>query len=203
MLSLQVCLIWYAPEDIYIPTHFRRIQGSHIETDAGQCVASSYFVIFNNEKLTQTMQETGADFPIEQWENIAADLQEKIKKVQLDKVDYDTCKVIVALMIESGARFEYIWLDNLIHIGGFSDRAGDGTPFVYRGGVDKLAIHLGFGPLKRLFLYLADIWYGLNSVSFRFNSRKESSFTICGTANSRKPSSQTTQYGTLFQYFST
>ncbi len=160
--------IWHAPEDIRLPTYFRRIQGSHIETDKGVCVASSYFVIFNNARLTETMERDGVDFPIQHWVNLAPDVQQRIRSVGLDKIDYDTAKVIVALMIEQGAKLEYVWLDNLIHIGGFSDKAGDGTPFVYRGTVDRLAVRLGVGPLRRLFFYMADAWYGQRNIAWGF-----------------------------------
>jgi hypothetical protein len=153
--------IWYAPEDLVVPTRFRRIQGSHLETDKGQCVASSYFVIFDNDKLTRILNETGADFPIQKWDDIPPAIQATLKKVDLEKFDYDTAKVIVGLMIDQGMTFEYVWLDNLIHIGGFSQEAGDGAPFVFRGGVDRVALRLGIGPLQRLTMYLADIWYGL------------------------------------------
>jgi hypothetical protein len=155
--------IWAAPEDTYLPTSFRRVQGSHIVTDQGVCVASSYFVVFKSDQLANILQTTGVDFRIQRWENIAPELQQKIKDVHLDKFDYDTAKLIASLMIEQGAQFEYVWLDNLIHIGGYSANAGDGLPFVFRGGVDRLALRLGIGPLRQLFLYLADIWYGLRA----------------------------------------
>jgi hypothetical protein len=153
--------IWYAPEDLVVPRAFRRIQGSHLETDSGQCVASSYFVIFDNAKLSETLKEDGVDFPVARWENLSESIRTRLQSVALDKVDYDTCKVVVGLMLEQGAKFEYVWLDNLIHIGGFSDKAGDGLPFIYRGGADRLAVKLGLGPLRHLTMYLADIWYGL------------------------------------------
>ena len=155
--------IWHAPEDIHLPTAFRRLQGSHIQTDRGVCVACAYFVVFKSEPLADILQMTGVDFPVQRWENIAPELQQKLQDVHLDKFDYDTAKLIASLMIEQGARFEYVWLDNLIHIGGFSAEAGDGLPFVFRGGVDRLALKFGIGPLRRLFFYLADIWYGLRS----------------------------------------
>lgn len=152
--------IWHAPEDLIVPTAFRRIQGSHLETDTGQCVASSYYVIFDNAKLNAALAVDGVDFPIAHFEDLPGSVQDTLRNVQLKKIDYDTCKIIVGQMIEQGAKFEYLWLDNLIHIGGFSDKAGDGLPFVYRGLADRLAVKLGLGPLIKLTMYLADVWYG-------------------------------------------
>jgi hypothetical protein len=167
--------LWHAPEDTTLPRSFRRMQGTHIWTGDGDCIACDYIAIFNNELLTRMMEETGIGFQYYHWDGIPAETQQVLRDMHMDKIDYDTGKVITPLLIHEGARVVYEDLKNLRHLGGFSGSSsqgashGYGVPmtiaedvaFIYRGRLDHFAVGFLGGFLARPLLYLADIWYGL------------------------------------------
>jgi hypothetical protein len=156
------CLpLWHAPEDAVLPAAFRRMQGSHIWTDDGVCIGCDYFAVFNNELLTKIMKANDIGFQTYRWDDIPAKQQALLRKMRMDKTDYDSGKVLTALLLHEGARYSYEDIPNLRHLGGFSANAGDGKTFDYRGGFDRLAVNFANGLLATPLLYLADLWYGI------------------------------------------
>ncbi len=158
--------LWHSHEDTILPTSFRRMQGSHIWTDDGTCIGCDYFAVFNNELLTRIIKTTSIGFQTYRWDDIPAAQQDLLQQMHMDKTDYDTGKVLTALLLNEGARYTYEDLPGLRHLGGFSlegfsDIAEEDAAFIYRGGFDRLAVDFLGGLLSVPLLYLADTWYGL------------------------------------------
>lgn len=152
--------LWHAPEDTILPKSFRRMQGSHIWTDDGACIGCDYFAVFNNDMLTRVMNETGIGFETRNWKDIPQNVQSVLKKVKLDKIDYDSGKILTALLINEGAIIRYEGFDNLKHLGGFSALSGEGDAFIYRGKLDRIAVDWFGGIFAAPLLWFADNWYG-------------------------------------------
>lgn len=153
--------LWANDEDSVLPRSFRRMQGSHIRTGDGTCIACDFFAIFDNRKLTDLMQRTGIGFQTYGWDEIPAEQQKILRETGMDKLDYDSGKVLTCLLLHEGACYTYEDLPHLRHLGGFSEKAGEGAAFFYRGKLDRLAVNLAGGRLARPLFYLADIWYGM------------------------------------------
>jgi hypothetical protein len=151
--------LWHAPEDTILPRSFKRMSGSHIWTDDGICIGCDYFAIFNNELLTRVKKDSGIGFETYNWKNIPENIQALLREQKLEKIDYDSGKVLTALLLREGARYQHENFDDLKHLGGFSALSGDGAAFIYRGQLDRIAVGWLGGLLSVPLLYLADYWY--------------------------------------------
>lgn len=157
--------LWYAPEDVILPTRFRRWQGSYHASADGRQLGFTYFAVYRNELLSQVRARTGVGFRYRYWDDIDPAHRKMLRQRGLDKLDYDTGKLLMALMLAEGARLRTAELQHLCHLGGVSARADDEPAFWYRGRFDRLACRLFGGRLAGPLLYLADLWYGLRRVS--------------------------------------
>ncbi|MEE4185933.1 MAG: hypothetical protein V2J12_09220 [Gammaproteobacteria bacterium] len=157
--------LWHAPEDIFLPPHFRRWQGSYCAATDGTTLGFTYFALYRNAALSQVRQETGIGFGYRYWDTVPAAQQSVLKQSRLDKIDYDTGKLLMALMHIAGFRLRAAELDALLHLGGVSALAGEPPDYYYRGRLDRLACTLLSGALARPLFYLADLRLGLRSAS--------------------------------------
>ncbi len=161
--------LWASREDSVLPKKFRRMQGSHIYTDDGTCIACDFFAIFNNELVHKIKRETGVGFETYGWQDIPPEVQTRLKKTGMDKIDYDSGKVLTCLLLDEGVRYAYADFEHLRHLGGFSEKAGEGPAFVYRGQIDRFAVNFLGGLFARPLLYLADVWYGFRTLPVGMN----------------------------------
>lgn len=153
--------LWHADEDILLPVSFQRLQGSYFATEDGKSLGGTYFAIYYNPLLTQIRSSTGVGFRFYRWDEVAQEHRQTLRRIGLDKLDYDTGKLLMALMLAAGARFRSADINEIRHLGGFSARAGDEPAHYYRGRLDRIACRLLGGLLATPLLYLADTWYGI------------------------------------------
>lgn len=154
------CLpLWHHLDDITIPDDFDHMHGIHAYTESGLTIACDYFVIYNNKAFTETRQETGVGLTVVGWQDIAPENQQALQAMGQQCTDYDSGKVLTMLMASRGARIRYKQSDQLKHIGGFTEvGAFEGALLYSRGSMDNFANKLP-GPVGRMAINLADIWY--------------------------------------------
>ncbi|MBT8421803.1 MAG: hypothetical protein HKN56_03575 [Gammaproteobacteria bacterium] len=157
--------LWYAPEDITLPAHFKRWQGSYCASSDNKTLGFTYFAVYRNALLSEVRNETGVGFGYAYWSDIAPEHKQTLNKIGLRKIDYDTGKLLMALMLARGTRFRAAELQHMHHLGGVSARAGDEFTFYTRGKIDQLAYKFAGGALAGPLLRLADTWYGLRTTS--------------------------------------
>lgn len=157
--------LWYAPEDITLPARFKRWQGSYCASTDNKTLGFTYFAVYRNALLTEVRKDTGVGFGYAYWSDIPAEHKQTLNRIGLRKIDYDTGKLLMALMLARGTRFRAAELKNMHHLGGVSARAGDEFTFFTRGKLDRLACRFLGGALAGPLLYLADTWYGLRTPS--------------------------------------
>lgn len=154
------CLpLWHNADDITIPTWFEHMHGIHAYTESGMTIACDYFVVYDNHKLTQTMQDSGVAMEVIGWQDLPANAQQTLQKMGQQKADYDTGKVITMLMLDQGMQIGFRQSDLLKHIGGFTEVGAQQGALLYsRGTVDNIAASMP-GPLGTWLISLADRWY--------------------------------------------
>lgn len=170
--------LWYAPEDIVLPRGFKRWQGSYCASAEGITLGFTYFAVYRNSVLTAARARTGVGFRYCFWDDIAPAHQTTLARAGLQQIDYDTGKLLMALMHAEGARFRAAELPHLHHLGGVSARAEDTPAFHYRGRFDRLACSLAGGRLARPLLHLADTWYGLKRISPGLSAEQNAELSV-------------------------
>ncbi|MEC9375639.1 MAG: hypothetical protein VYA80_04620 [Pseudomonadota bacterium] len=153
--------LWYAEEDIELPPSFKRWLGSCFKTTDGKTLGGTYFAIYNNKKLGQVISETGVGFRFQRWDEVTKENQDILESFGLNKFDYDTGKLLMALMFAKGINFYSKDLEHIHHLGGFSSLGTDEPAVYYRGWLDKFACLFLSGHLAWVLLKIADTWYGL------------------------------------------
>ncbi len=152
--------LWYAPEDVILPANFRRWQGSYYTSTDGKTLGFTYFAVYRNALLTRVRNRWNVGFAYAYWDQQPPEIKQTLNRIGLRKIDYDTGKLLMGLMLAEGARFSAGELQGMQHLGGVSARAGDEPVFMYRGRLDKAACRLFGGALAAPLFRLADAWYG-------------------------------------------
>jgi len=157
--------VWHAPEDITLPTNFRRWQGSYCASASGVTLGFSYFAAYRNAALHRVRAATNVGFGYRYWDDIAPELRAELQALALDKTDYDTGKLLLALMHARGLRLRTARLPTLVHLGGVSALADDRGAPRRRSPLDAIARQLASTGLARPLYYLADLLRGLRHPS--------------------------------------
>ncbi len=152
--------LWYAEEDILLPVNFRRWQGSYCSATDGTTLGFTYFAVYRNDILTRVRNRWNVGFAYAYWDDQPAEVRQVLDGLGLRKIDYDTGKLLMSLMLAEGARFSAAELQGMQHLGGVSARAGDEPVFHYRGLLDKAACRLFGGSFAAPLFWLADAWLG-------------------------------------------
>jgi len=164
--------LWHAPEDIFLPLHFRRWQGSYCAATDGTTLGFTYFALYRNAELSRVRRATGIGFGYRYWSEVPAPQQAVLRQNGLDKLDYDTGKLLMALMHADGLRLRAAELEPLVHLGGVSALAGDPPNYYFRGRLDRVACSLLGGALARPLFYAADLRHGLRKPSPGLNAEQ-------------------------------
>lgn len=112
--------IWVKKDEVILPHAFRHMVGTFNQSDAGNCLGSTYAALYDNRILTDVMQSTGIGFEEYHWHDIPGDLQQQILKLDLEKETYDTGKVLNLLMLSRNQQLINLDIPSLCHIGGTS-----------------------------------------------------------------------------------
>jgi hypothetical protein len=151
--------LWQAPEDIILPRHFRRLHGIHFDIADGKRLGGTYFAVYNKDKLKTIIESTGVNFRIYHWNDVPDRHKQTLRKIGLDKLEYDTGMLLMSLMYSEGMSFAWENIPAICHLGGFSSRAEDEPAYYFRGKADRIAVHLFGGRLAAPLLFLTDSWY--------------------------------------------
>lgn len=135
------CLpLWHCPADTVIPADFQHMHGIHAWTESGQTIACDYFVVYKQERLSATINATGAKLRVVGWNEIAESNQRILEQLGQRRADYDSGKLLTLLMLADGAHIQYRDSDKLKHIGGFTEvGARPGDLLFSRGRLDRIA----------------------------------------------------------------
>jgi hypothetical protein len=112
--------VWLEDEDKVLPATFQEMAGRYSRTDQNICLGSSYFAIYDNQALTQTIQSTGIGLNRYPWANIPVETQNQLVQMGLRKTGYDTSKLLNLLLLNQGERLLFSASSDLQHVGGIS-----------------------------------------------------------------------------------
>ena len=116
--------IWSNAELETLPEGYGVLSGVYNRLHDGFCVGSSYFGIYDNERLTQCIRDTGVSFQIASWTGLSQLLRAELASAGKQIRFYDTGKLLnVLLQVRYGHAIEYQKIPQLEHIGGFSSVA--------------------------------------------------------------------------------
>jgi hypothetical protein len=124
--------VWLKNEEKVLPAAFQEMAGRYSRTDENICLGSSYFAMYDNRALTQTMQSTGIDFNRYEWADIPTTYQDRLAQMGLQKTGYDTGKLLNLLLLNQGERLSFKELPALQHVGGISTVSVDYSSLAFR-----------------------------------------------------------------------
>lgn len=96
------------------------IRGHFSRTESGTLLGNTFFAIYNNRALDETIQSSGIDFHHYRWQNIPSPCQKQIARIGLKGKGYDAGKVLNMMLQARGERLIFVESSSLIHIGDFS-----------------------------------------------------------------------------------
>ena len=111
---------WCTAQDQILPARFQAMLGSHNRTDSGVCLGSSYFAIYDNRVLSRVIRSTGTGFGRYLWGDIPPAIRSELTEMGLQKLLYDTGKVLNLLLLNRGHQLCFKEGTGLKHLGGIS-----------------------------------------------------------------------------------
>ncbi|MCP4543935.1 MAG: hypothetical protein GY832_43020 [Chloroflexi bacterium] len=124
--------VWLEDEEKVIPAAFQEMAGRYSRTDENICLGSSYFAIYDNRALTQTIQATGICLNRYEWTDIPTKYQDQLVQMGLRKGGYDTAKLLNLLLLGQGERLLFQESPTLQHVGGISTVAADYSSLAFQ-----------------------------------------------------------------------
>ncbi len=112
--------IWSCGELDRLPAGFEALSGIISLLNDGSCVGNSYLAIYDNDALSDLIRKTGLTFSKITWPEIPTPIQQVLRQNGMEKVLYDTGKLLNILLAIDGHRLEFAKSPNLVHIGGIS-----------------------------------------------------------------------------------
>jgi len=124
--------VWLEDEEKVIPAAFQEMAGRYSRTDENICLGSSYFAMYDNRALTQTIQATGICLNRYEWADIPTRYQDQLVQMGLRKGGYDTAKLLNLLLLDQGERLLFLESPTLQHVGGISTVATDYSSLAFQ-----------------------------------------------------------------------
>ena len=124
--------VWLEDEEKVIPAAFQEMAGRYSRTDENICLGSSYFAMYDNRALTQTIQATGICLNRYEWADIPTRYQDQLVQMGLRKGGYDTVKLLNLLLLDQGERLLFLESPTLQHVGGISTVATDYSSLAFQ-----------------------------------------------------------------------
>jgi hypothetical protein len=112
--------IWVKAAEEVFPAGFRSMTGMFNRTADGLPLGSTFFAIYNNHLLTETMQSTGIGFDEYRWTEVPSQVQGQLHALDLAIDTYDTGKLMNLLLLSNNGKLINLDLPSLCHIGGTS-----------------------------------------------------------------------------------
>ena len=96
------------------------LSGAFNELADGTCVGTSYFAVYDNQKLSRCRAETAVDLRLYLWRQIPRRLCRELRAAGKVKGIYDTGKLVNILLGHRGASLTFKISAGLFHVGGIS-----------------------------------------------------------------------------------
>lgn len=103
-----------------MPDGYPLLDGRFNRTKSGLCLGSTYFAIYNNQRVSALRRAIGIGFEGYHWEKIPVALQKQLTENGLVYPRYDTARVFNLFLHLQGATFLYQPSATLRHLGGVS-----------------------------------------------------------------------------------
>jgi len=115
--------VWSSHELEKLPKQFGVLSGTYNRLHDDFCVGSSYFAVYDNDRLTQFVRRTGIDFEYALWTRLPRRIRRQLKQAGKQMLIYDTGKLLnILLQLDTGANLDFRKLTTLEHIGAVSCR---------------------------------------------------------------------------------
>jgi hypothetical protein len=112
--------IWVKAGEEVFQVGFRFMSGMFNRTTYGLPLGGTFFAIYNNHLLTETMQSTGIGFDEYRWTEIPSRVQGQLNALDLAINTYDTGKLLNLLLLSNDCKLINLDMPSLCHIGGTS-----------------------------------------------------------------------------------
>lgn len=120
--------LWIKSEEEILPTSYQIISGHHQITDHEIPLGSTYFALYDNNKLTDIMQNTGVGFERYAWDEIPQPYQNQLSDAGLARKVYDTGKLLNFLFNVHNEPLIFYNSSVLCHLGGVGIRTFHNKP---------------------------------------------------------------------------
>jgi hypothetical protein len=143
--------LWLLGDDGILPHTFVGVWGEYFCSAGGRCLGSTYLALYDNDIVTELMQDTGIGFEGRDWDEVPSGIQQRLATLGFPNSHFDTGKVL-ALLFQDRERAVYLDAPTLCHIGGTSFQAlyhnsTASTTARLRSTVRKSVTRLGYGEL--------------------------------------------------------
>ena len=112
--------VWSNEQHEVLPDDFQVLSGVYNRLHDGFPVGASYFGIYDNAVLSDTLAETGLTLDLYRWDGIPKPIQQEVQAAGRKLFLYDTGKLLNIVMALRGQVGYRAPLANLCHIGGVS-----------------------------------------------------------------------------------
>jgi hypothetical protein len=112
--------VWSEPELATMPLSFKVLGGCYQHLEDGRCLGNSYFGVYDNRRLQETIRRHGVSFERVSWREVPRHLQERLRERGLEKTILDTGRLLNLLLGIDGRELAFLPLPGLGHIGGVS-----------------------------------------------------------------------------------
>jgi len=125
--------VWSDAQFETLPRGYRVLGGAFLHLEDGRCLGNSYFGIYDNRKLKESIERYGVAFERRDWKEVPAPLQGLLEAEGLPMKILDTGRLLNLLLGFDGRDLAFLPLEGLGHIGGVSGlRAMDVRPTASR-----------------------------------------------------------------------
>ena len=115
--------VWSNPQLEKLPEQFGVLSGTYNRLHDDFCVGSSYFAVYDNEVLTQCIQQTGINFEYSRWTQLPWRLRLELRRAGKEMLIYDTGKLLnILLQLKLHSKLDFHRLNTVEHIGAVSCR---------------------------------------------------------------------------------
>lgn len=114
---------WLTEADTVMPDGFAFMSGRFSTTQSGQCLGTSYCMIYRRPELETVMARTGVTFHARSWFDLSSEQRASLSEMELAKRRYDTGKLVNLMLGRDGFSLAMSSEPNLVHVGALSSDA--------------------------------------------------------------------------------
>lgn len=156
-ISISSCSsIWMLSKDKILPLEARHLRGRYNKTSSGINIGSSYFAIYNCNKMEQMIAPQEISFEKAKWQELNPTLKKKLDNQALVFDLYDTAKLLNLNLYLLGGKFLFLESNYLTHLGATSSNIIKKGYFKYKR-IAKLIFLLPENYWKRQLLRLLEL----------------------------------------------